>query len=108
LILGLTFKENCPDVRNTKVVEIVAELASYGSKVDVWDPWVDAAEAKAEYGIDLIRAPEQGAYDVVVIAVAHDQFKALGTVGIRKFGNKNSVIYDVKYVLPSEDVDDRL
>jgi UDP-N-acetyl-D-galactosamine dehydrogenase len=108
LILGLTFKENCPDVRNTKVVEIVSELTSYGSRVDVWDPWVDAAEAKAEYGIDLISEPEKGAYDVVVIAVAHDQFKELGTYGIREFGKKNSVIYDIKYVLPADDVDDRL
>ena len=108
LILGLTFKENCPDVRNTKVVEIVSELVSYGSNVDVWDPWVDKAEAKTEYGIDLISDPEQGAYDVVVIAVAHDQFKELGAYGIRELGKKNSVIYDIKYVLPSDAVDDRL
>ena len=108
LVLGITFKENCPDVRNTKVVEIVSELASYGSNVDVWDPWVDKAEARTEYGIDLISDPEQGAYDVVVIAVAHDQFKELGAYGIRELGKKNSVIYDIKYVLPSDAVDDRL
>ena len=108
LVMGLTFKENCPDVRNTKVVDIVSELASYGSNVDVWDPWVDAAEAKAEYGIDLITEPEKGAYDVVVIAVAHDQFRKLGEQGIRGFGKETSVVYDIKYVLPTDAVDDRL
>ncbi len=108
LILGLTFKENCPDVRNTKVVDIVSELESYGSNVDVWDPWVNAAEAKAEYDIDLISDPEQGAYDVVVIAVAHDQFRQLGEAGIRGFGKDSSVLYDIKYILPPDAVDDRL
>jgi UDP-N-acetyl-D-galactosamine dehydrogenase len=108
LILGLTFKENCPDVRNTKVVDIVSELESYGSNVDVWDPWVDAAEAKSEYGIDLISEPEKGAYDVVVIAVAHDQFRDLGEQGIRGLGKETSVLYDIKYVLPTDAVDDRL
>jgi UDP-N-acetyl-D-galactosamine dehydrogenase len=108
LVLGLTFKENCPDVRNTKVVDIVRELASYGSSVDVWDPWVDPAEAKAEYDIDLVSAPQKGAYDVVVIAVAHDQFKALGAQGIRDFGKETSVAYDIKYVLPADAVDGRL
>ena len=108
LVLGLTFKENCPDVRNTKVVDIVTELESYGSNVDVWDPWVDAAEAKREYGIDLISAPGKGAYDVVVIAVAHDQFRKLGEQGIRAFGKETSVLYDIKYVLPADAVDERL
>jgi len=108
LVLGLTFKENCPDVRNTKVVDIVSELESYGSNVDVWDPWVDAAEAKAEYGIDLISDPDKGAYDVVVIAVAHDQFRRLGEAGIRGFGKETSVVYDIKYILPPDAVDDRL
>jgi len=108
LILGLTFKENCPDIRNTKVVDIVTEMASYGSNVDVWDPWVDAAEAKSEYDIDLVSEPDAGAYDVVVIAVAHDQFKALGDLGIRELAKKNAVIYDIKYVLASDAVDGRL
>ena len=107
-MLGLTFKENCPDVRNTKVIDLVAELSSYGGAVDVHDPWVDAAEAKAEYGIDLVAAPEKGAYDVVIVAVGHDQFKALGADGIRAFGKDNSVLYDIKYVLSPDDVDDRL
>ena len=108
LVLGLTFKENCPDVRNTKVVDVVSELASYGGTVDVHDPWVDAAEAKAEYGIDLVAEPERGAYDVVIIAVGHEQFKALGAEGIRAFGRDNAVVYDIKYVLPPDEVDDRL
>jgi UDP-N-acetyl-D-galactosamine dehydrogenase len=108
LVLGLTFKENCPDVRNTKVIDVVAELSSYGGTVDVHDPWVDAVEAKAEYGIDLVAEPERGAYDVVIIAVGHDQFKALGAEGIRAFGRDNAVLYDIKYVLSPDEVDDRL
>ena len=108
LILGLAFKENCPDVRNTKVVDIVRELGSYGATVDVHDPWVDAAEAKDEYDIDLVADPEQGAYDVVVLAVAHDQFRELGEAGIRRYGNGKPIIYDIKYVLPADAVDDRL
>jgi UDP-N-acetyl-D-galactosamine dehydrogenase len=108
LMLGLAFKENCPDIRNTKVVDVVRELDSYGTNVDVYDPWVDAAEAKAEYGLDLVTAPEKGAYDVVVVAVAHDEFRALGAEGIRAFCKDTSVLYDIKYILPSDAVDDRL
>ncbi len=108
LMLGLTFKENCPDLRNTKIVDVVAELRSYGMDVDVHDPWVDAEEAKDEYGLDIIAAPEQGAYDAVIIGVAHEQFKALGAEGIRALCKDTSVLYDIKYVLPSDAVDDRL
>lgn len=108
LILGLAFKENCPDVRNTKVIDIAGELATYGTSVDIHDPWIDAAEAKHEYGIDLVAHPEKGAYDGVIIAVAHDQFRAMGADGIRSFGKKNSVLYDIKYVLSPDDVDGRL
>ena len=108
LVMGLTFKENCPDVRNTKVVDIVSEMESYGANVDVWDPWVDKAEAKDEYGIDLIGEPEKGAYDVVIVAVAHRQFSELGEAGIRAFGKDTSVVYDIKYVLPRGAADDRL
>ncbi len=108
LILGLAFKENCPDVRNTKVVDIVSELVSYGASVDVYDPWIDADEARSEYGLDLVAAPEKGAYDVIIIAVAHDEFHALGAEGIRSYGKKKSVVYDVKYVLSPDQVDDRL
>jgi len=108
LMLGLTFKENCPDLRNTKVVDILSELSSYGMKVDVHDPWVDAAEAQEEYGLELVADPQEGAYDAVIIAVAHNQFKALGAEGIRNFCKDTSVLYDIKYVLPPESVDDRL
>ncbi|MGB5690348.1 MAG: Vi polysaccharide biosynthesis UDP-N-acetylglucosamine C-6 dehydrogenase TviB [Woeseiaceae bacterium] len=108
LMLGLTFKENCPDLRNTKVVDIVRELTSYGTVVDVHDPWVDADEAMEEYGLDLVAAPAKGAYDVVIIAVAHEQFRALGEKGIKAFCKDTSVLYDIKYVLPAEAVDDRL
>ncbi len=108
LVMGLTFKENCPDVRNTKVVGIVSELTKYGAGVDVWDPWVDADEAQAEYGIELVSEPEQGAYDVVILAVAHDQFRELGEGGIRAFGKDDAVYFDVKYMLPASATDGRL
>ena len=108
LILGLAFKENCPDVRNTKVIEIAHELKSFCQSVDICDPWVDANQANQEYGIDLVAEPEKGAYDIIVIAVAHDEFKALGAEGIRAFGKPSSVIYDIKYVLPAMASDDRL
>ena len=108
LILGLAFKENCPDVRNTKVIDIVRELTSYGAIVDVHDPWVDAEEAKAAYGIELRLQPAAEAYDVVVVAVAHRQFKELGEAGIRAFGKARSIIYDIKYLLPAEAADERL
>ncbi len=108
LILGLAFKENCPDVRNTKVVDIKKELESYGVRIDVHDPWVDAGEAKHEYGLELVAEPEKGAYDGIIIAVAHDQFREMGAAGIRSFGKKDSVVYDIKYVLAPDEVDDRL
>ena len=108
LIMGLTFKEDCPDVRNTRVVDIVAELESYGLHVDVHDPWVDPAEARHEYGIDLVENPKKGDYDGIIVAVGHRQFKEMGAEGIRAFGKQQSVLYDIKYVLPADAVDDRL
>jgi UDP-N-acetyl-D-galactosamine dehydrogenase len=108
LVLGLAFKENCPDLRNTRVVDIVSELTSYGSRVDVHDPWVDPEEAGAEYGIDLVADPEAGAYDAILIAVGHRQFADLGADGIRRFGKPTSLVYDIKYVLPQGAADDRL
>jgi UDP-N-acetyl-D-glucosamine/UDP-N-acetyl-D-galactosamine dehydrogenase len=108
LVLGLTFKENCPDLRNTRVVDIVAELAHYHLQVDVFDPWIDVAEAEREYGIRAITAPEPGSYDAVVLAVAHRQFLELGAVKIRAFGRDASIVYDVKSVLPRAAVDGRL
>jgi UDP-N-acetyl-D-galactosamine dehydrogenase len=108
LVLGIAFKENCPDVRNSKVAGIVTELASYDVDVDVYDPWVDADDVMGEYGIDVISEPQPGVYDVIVLAVAHDLFKALGADDIRAFGRENSLVYDVKYVLPADQSDDRL
>ncbi len=109
LILGLAFKENCPDLRNTRVVDIVQALQGYNAQVDVHDPWVDAEEAQHEYGLTPIGNPEQGAYDAIVIAVGHDQFRVLGGAGVRAFGKPEaSIVYDVKYVLPREWMDGRL
>jgi len=108
LVLGLAFKENCPDVRNTRVVDIIAAFAKVNAVVDVYDPWVDADEAVHEYGIRPSAAPQHGSYDAIIIAVAHEQFKALGAAGIRAFGKSDSIIYDVKYVLPRDAVDGRL
>lgn len=108
LILGLAFKENCPDVRNTRVVDILAALADYHASIDVYDPWVDAAEAEHEYGIQPVSQPATGTYDAIILAVAHDQFRQLGAQGIRAFGKPGAVLFDVKYVLPRDAVDGRL
>jgi len=109
LVLGLAFKENCPDLRNTRVVDIVQALEGYSAQVDIFDPWVDAAEAKHEYGLTPIENPEQGTYDAIVLAVAHTQFQELGGQGVRAFGKVDgSVVYDVKCVLPRDALDGRL
>ena len=108
LVLGLTFKENCPDLRNTRVVDIIYELQDYNIEVDVHDPWCSAVEAEHEYNIELIDAPGVDDYDGIVLAVAHDQFKALGADLIRKYGKSKHVLYDLKYVLDKHAVDARL
>ena len=108
LVLGLAFKENCPDLRNTRVVDIISALQDYNAQVDVCDPWVDAAEAQHEYGLSPITQPPQGAYDAVIVAVGHDEFRKLGAEGIRAFGKAESILYDVKYVLGRDEVDGRL
>lgn len=108
LVLGLSFKENCPDIRNTRVTDIVAELKSYRANVDVYDPWVNADEAEHEYGLRPIAEPGSGVYDAVVIAVAHHQFRDLGIQGIRALCKPEAVIYDVKSLFPREAVDARL
>jgi UDP-N-acetyl-D-galactosamine dehydrogenase len=108
LVLGLTFKENCPDLRNTRVVDIVAELQSFGVAVDVHDPWIDAVEAEHEYGIRPVSTPARGNYDAIIVAVAHRQFRALGIAGLRAFGKPGAVVYDVKYLFPAGLVDGRL
>ncbi|CAN7158157.1 nucleotide sugar dehydrogenase [Pseudoxanthomonas sp. LjRoot168] len=108
LVLGLAFKENCPDVRNTRVVDIVAELRSYNAQVDVHDPWVSAAEAKHEYGLDLVAEPQAGQYDAVILAVAHREFTERGGDGVRALGKPGAVVFDVKRALPRHAVDDCL
>ncbi|HKT29298.1 Vi polysaccharide biosynthesis UDP-N-acetylglucosamine C-6 dehydrogenase TviB [Dyella sp.] len=108
LVLGLAFKENCPDLRNTRVVDILKALCGYNAQVDVHDPWVSAAEAEHEYAITPVKLPQNGDYDAVIIAVGHREFVAMGADGIRAFGKPTSVVYDVKYVLPREAVDGRL
>jgi len=108
LVLGLTFKENCPDLRNTRVVDIVCTLQQCKVCVDVFDPWVDVAEARHEYGITLIAEPEKGVYDAIILAVGHDQFKRLGGQGVRSLGKSQAVVYDVKCLLPRDAVDGRL
>ncbi|MBB6091593.1 UDP-N-acetyl-D-galactosamine dehydrogenase [Povalibacter uvarum] len=108
LVLGLTFKENCPDLRNSKVADVIKELKKYGAKVDVYDPWVDAKEAQHEYGLKPVRKPAKGAYDAVVLAVAHKEFQEMGAAQIRSFAKKPHVLYDIKYVFESDEVDGRL
>jgi len=108
LILGLAFKENCPDLRNTRVVDIVQALQGYNARVDVYDPWVDAEEARHEYGLQPVSELEKSAYDAIVLAVGHRQFAELGDVGIRALGKSNAVMYDVKCILPKDAVDARL
>lgn len=108
LIMGLTFKENCPDLRNTRVIDIIKELGTYHANIDVYDPWIDANEAKHEYGITPVKTPDAGKYDAIIIAVAHNQFRELGEAGIRKLARPNHVIFDVKHLLPKSAVDARL
>lgn len=108
LVMGLTFKENCPDLRNTRVVDIVAELAEYNMNVDVYDPWVSIEEAQHEYGITPVEMPQAGGYDAIVVAVAHNQFKAMGADKIRALGKPEHVLYDLKYILSRELTDIRL
>ncbi|ACK53875.1 Vi polysaccharide biosynthesis UDP-N-acetylglucosamine C-6 dehydrogenase TviB [Thauera aminoaromatica] len=108
LVMGLTFKENCPDLRNTRIVDIVKELGEYNIQADVYDPWVDVAEAQHEYGLTPIDKPEPGAYDAIIVGVAHQQFKDMGAEAIRALGKPEHVVYDLKYVMPRNAADLRL
>jgi UDP-N-acetyl-D-galactosamine dehydrogenase len=108
LVMGLTFKENCPDLRNTRIVDIVAELKDFNCTVDVYDPWVSEAEAEHEYAISPVQQPELATYDGIILAVAHHQFKAMGALSIREFGRPNHVLYDLKYLFPADATDLRL
>ena len=108
LVMGLTFKENCPDLRNTRAIDIINEFKEYHAKVDVYDPWVDKDEAEEEYGITPIEKPAIGSYDAIIIAVSHKEFVELGAEGIKALGKDSHVIYDIKYVLGKDDVEGRL
>jgi len=108
LVMGLTFKENCPDLRNSKVVDVIRELEKYGAKVDVCDPWADSSAARHEYGIRLLKTPKPQHYDAVVMAVAHDEFRRLGIRAVRRFAKPKHVLYDIKYLFQRADVDGRL
>jgi UDP-N-acetyl-D-glucosamine/UDP-N-acetyl-D-galactosamine dehydrogenase len=108
LVMGLTFKENCPDVRNTRIVDVVNELAKFGATVEVYDPWVDAAEAKHEYGLSPVRRLRAGTYDAIVMGVAHRQFREMGIRKVRALAKKRHVLYDIKYVFGRDEVDGRL
>ena len=114
LVLGFTFKENCPDIRNTRVVDVVSELSQYNCLIDVYDPWVDLLEATTEYGISpLENLPIKdgsiaGVYDAIILAVAHNEFRDMGVVAIRALGKPNHILYDLKYLFPAEDTDLRL
>ena len=108
LILGLTFKENCPDLRNTRVVDIIQEFRDYNAHVEVYDPWVEPQEALHEYGVEPIVEPKPGHYDAIILAVAHHQFREMGVERLRALGKPDSVLFDVKYLFPAAAVDGRL
>ena len=108
LVMGFSFKENCPDLRNTRVVDVVRELEEYHVKVDVYDPWIDAQEAAHEHQVHPVQVPEKGAYDAIILAVAHRQFAEMGIDAIRALGKNEHVLYDLKYIFPAEQTDLRL
>ncbi|HLQ09707.1 MAG TPA: Vi polysaccharide biosynthesis UDP-N-acetylglucosamine C-6 dehydrogenase TviB [Steroidobacteraceae bacterium] len=108
LILGITFKENCPDVRNSKVVDVVRELERQGARVDIYDPWADARECRHEYGLKLLQTLKSKHYDAAVLAVPHREFRELKVRGVRRLLKKSHVIYDVKHLFPASQVDGRL
>ncbi len=108
LIMGLSFKENCPDLRNTKVIDIIEEFKDYGLEVEVYDPWVDSGDARLEYGIEIIPFPPEHEYDGVVLAVGHREFVNMPIAQIRSFMKEQAILFDVKNILPSEEIDGSL
>ncbi len=108
LIMGLTFKEDCPDLRNTRVVDVIAELETFGVKVDVYDPWAEPDEAQSQYGIDLVTTPKEASYDAVLMAVAHREFREAGAKAVRSLGKPDHVLYDIKYLFSADESDIRL
>ena len=108
LVMGLSFKENCPDIRNTKIVDMVKALKEYDLDLDIYDPWVDAAEVEVEYGFAPVAGLEQGRYDAIILAVAHDQFKQMTAAEIHTLGKQGHILFDLKYVLNASEADIRL
>jgi UDP-N-acetyl-D-galactosamine dehydrogenase len=108
LVLGVTFKENCPDIRNSKVVDVVRELTKHGARVDIHDPWAEAAELRHEYGLKLTRELKPRLYDAAVMAVAHREFRELGVRGVRRLCRRPHVLYDIKHIFPAAETDGRL
>ena len=108
LIMGLTFKENCPDLRNTRVIDMIEELSDYGANVSVYDPWVDKGAAKDEYGLTLLNKIDKNNYDAIIVAVAHSEFTDMGADTLHEFGKDDHILYDLKYILPADQVDGRL
>ena len=108
LVLGMTFKENCPDIRNSKVIDVVRELEKYGAEVDIYDPWADGQECRHEYGVRPIKTLTPRTYDAAVVAVAHREFRDIGAEGVRRLCKKNHVFYDIKHVFRAAEVDGRL
>src|SRR5882672_6819220 len=108
LVMGMTFKENCPDVRNSKVVDVVRELEKFGAKVDIYDPWVDGQEAQHEYGLKPVKTPRKAGYDAIVLAVAHKEFREMGLAKIKALAKREHVLYDIKYLFRPHEVDGRL
>ena len=108
LIMGFSFKENCPDIRNTRIIDVHNNFISLGCRVDIYDPYVSADEVKKEYDITLINKPKDNTYDAIVLAVAHDDFRELSRINLNKYGRQNYVLFDAKYLLNTDDVDGRL
>ena len=107
LVMGAAFKENCPDLRNSKVADVVQRLRGYNADVEIWDPWVSPASCREEFGVNCVREQPQGPYAGIVIAVGHRQFRELGIAGIRALGTGNAVIYDIKGLFPRAETDGR-
>ena len=108
LIMGLSFKENCPDIRNTRVIDLVDEFKSLKCNVDVYDPWVDKAQALKEFNINLLDLPIKNKYDAIILAVSHNDFRVLSEQDVRIYGKVNHILYDIKYIFKADEIDGRL
>ena len=108
LIMGLAFKEDCPDIRNTRIIDLIEDFNNLNCSVNVYDPWVNKSQAIHEYGIEIIDKPIEGSYDAIILAVAHSEFKDMSMTQIKALGKKNSIIYDIKYLFKAKEVDGRL